>query len=175
MQPFVTKPIHDHVRILCAEEADLEALEWEGEYSHFRRLFADTFQLALHGQAKIWIAKTIDGNLIGQLIVSLNGGRIELADGKTRAYIFGFRIRPAYRNQGIGAEMMFMVEKDLRKNGFRKIALNVAQTNHAARRFYERLGYQVVGDDPGRWSYLDQFGERRDVHEPAWRMEKDLY
>jgi len=69
----------------------------------------------------------------------------------------------------------FAAEKDLRHKGFRVVTLNVAKTNQAARRFYERLGYTVVGDDPGRWSYIDQYGERQDVHEPAWRMEKEVF
>jgi ribosomal protein S18 acetylase RimI-like enzyme len=137
-------------------------------------MFADTYRLTLLGQAKIWVAKTFDNHLIGQLFVSLKGGRPELADGRTRAYVFGFRIRPEYRNLGIGTMMMRTVEEDLRENYFRVITLNVTQVNHAARKFYERLGYRVVGDDPGDWSYLDQYGHKQQMHEPAWRMEKEL-
>jgi hypothetical protein len=32
----------------------------------------------------------------------------------------------------------------------------------------------VVADEPGEWSYLDQYGHSHHVHEPAWRMEKHL-
>ena len=32
----------------------------------------------------------------------------------------------------------------------------------------------VVGSDPGYWSYIDDKGRRIDMHEPAWRMVKDL-
>ena len=174
MQPLSSKPSHPRVHISCADEIDINALEWEGEYAHYRHLFADMFQLSLLGQAKIWVANTVDRYLVGQLLVSLKGGRPELADGHNRAYVFGFRVRPAYRNQGLGTMMMLVVEKDLHLNGFRVVTLNVAKTNQAAIRFYERRGYRVVGDDPGRWSYIDQYGERQEVHEPAWRMEKEL-
>ena len=81
--------------IRCAAEADLMALEWDGEFSHFRRLFADTFQQSVAGLAKIWIAEITGKEVIGQLMVSLKGNRPELADGKTRAYAFGFREQPA--------------------------------------------------------------------------------
>jgi len=126
------------------------------------------------GNAIIWIAEEDGNGLIGQLFVSLLGNRPELADGVTRAYIYGFRVRPQFRNNGIGTMIMHAVEDDIRERGFRQITLNVGQDNHAARRFYERLGYKVVEPDPGRWSYIDDKGKRRDVLEPAWRMLKDL-
>ena len=174
MQTSPINPIFDQVNIVQAEEIDLVSLEWDGEYSHFRHLFTDTYQLTLLGQAKIWVAKTFNNYLIGQLFVSLKGGRPELADGRIRAYVFGCRVRPVYRNLGIGTMMMRTVEEDLYQNSFRVVTLNVAQINHAAMRFYERLGYRTVGDDPGYWSYMDQYGHRQQVHEPAWRMEKEL-
>ncbi len=174
MQPLPINTLFAQLNIRCAEDADLIAMEWDGEYSHFRRLFADTYQQAELGLAKIWVAELDHTGLIGQLMVSLKGNRPELADGKTRAYVFGFRVRPAYRNLGIGGMIMQTVENDLWQNGYQFVTLNVARTNHAARRFYERSGYFVVGDEPGNWSYLDQYGQRHDVHEPAWRMEKRI-
>jgi ribosomal protein S18 acetylase RimI-like enzyme len=164
----------DSLCIRCAEEADLVALEWHGEYTQFRRIFFDTFQQSILGLAKIWIAEIAGHELIGQLMVSLKGNRPELTDGVTRAYVHGFRVQSAYRNRGIGRWMMQTIENDLRQNGFLIVTLNVAKTNTAARRFYERLDYSVVGSEPGHWSYLDQYGKRQEVYEPAWRMEKML-
>jgi hypothetical protein len=54
------------------------------------------------------------------------------------------------------------------------VTLNVGLNNLDARRFYDRLDYIVVDSEPGNWSYIDEKGKRRDVHEPAWRMIKDL-
>jgi ribosomal protein S18 acetylase RimI-like enzyme len=174
MQQLPTDALLAQLRIRCAGEADLIALEWNGEYAHFRRLFADTYRQSVLGLAKIWIAEFMGNDLIGQLMVSLKGNRPELADGITRAYVYGFRVQSAYRNQGIGGLMMHTVEDDLGQSKFRIVTLNVARTNFAARRFYERLGYSIVGNEPGHWSYLDQYGKRHEVHEPAWRMEKEL-
>jgi ribosomal protein S18 acetylase RimI-like enzyme len=100
--------------------------------------------------------------------------RKELADGKTRAYIYGFRVRPAYRNLGVGSRLLDIAEHDLIERGFHWVVLNVGRENSDARRLYERRGYRVIGGDPGRWSYLDERGIRRDVVEPAWRMQKEL-
>jgi ribosomal protein S18 acetylase RimI-like enzyme len=69
---------------------------------------------------------------------------------------------------------MNTIESDLKQRGFQQVTLNVSQDNQDARRFYERLRYTVIAFDPGRWSYIDNEGKRRDVHEPAWRMIKDL-
>jgi ribosomal protein S18 acetylase RimI-like enzyme len=157
-----------------ATKDDLPNLEWNGEYTHFRRLYADTYLSVQQAKAVMWIAELNGSGLIGQCFVSLNGNRQELADGTTRAYIYGFRVQPRYQNQGIGTLMMQTIESDLKRRGFQQIILNVGQDNHDAKRFYERLQYSIIGVDPGRWYYIDDKGKRIDVHEPAWRMIKDL-
>jgi ribosomal protein S18 acetylase RimI-like enzyme len=154
-------------------KADLPGLEWEGEYTHFRRLYTEAYHRAELSEAVLWVAE-LRGRLIGQLFVHLERRQYERSNGEMRAYIYGFRVRPAYRSQGIGSHMLEMVEADLLRRGYRKVSLNVGQDNQAARRLYERKGYSVVGSDPGRWSYLDHEGNLREVVEPAWRMEKML-
>jgi ribosomal protein S18 acetylase RimI-like enzyme len=157
-----------------ASKKDLSALEWDGEYTHFRRLYEDTYLMVEQGAALIWVAEVNGTGLIGQCFVSLKRNRPELADGLERAYIYGFRVKPQYRNLGVGTQMMATIEDDLRERHFHQVTLNVGQENHKARRFYERLGYILVGTDPGYWSYIDDKGKRIDMHEPAWRMKKDL-
>ncbi len=162
------------VFIRQAKKDDLIDLEWDGEYTHFRRLYADAYCMVEQGKGMIWIAEADGDGLIGQCFVSLKGGRPELADGVSRAYIYGFRVRPQYRNNGIGTRIMYTIEQDLWKRGFRQVTLNVGKDNEDARRFYDRLGYQVTGSDPGQRYYIDEKGKRRDMHEPAWRMVKSL-
>jgi ribosomal protein S18 acetylase RimI-like enzyme len=155
-------------------QKDLSGLEWEGEYTHFRRLYTEAFRRAEKGEAVLWVAEINGSGLIGQLFVHLESQRLELANGQTRAYIYGFRVRPLYRGRGIGTRMLEVAENDLIRRGFQKVVLNVGRENHEARRLYERTGYTIIGTDPGRWSYLDESGNLREVHEPAWRMEKTL-
>jgi ribosomal protein S18 acetylase RimI-like enzyme len=157
-----------------ATRDDLPSLEWDGEYTHFRRLYADTYSLVQQSKAVMWIAELNGSGLIGQCFVSLIGNRQELADGKNRAYIYGFRVQPRFRNQGIGTKIMKIIEADLKKRGFKMLTLNVGQDNFAAIRFYKRLHYTVIGSDPGIWSYIDDKGKRIDMHEPAMRMVKNL-
>lgn len=162
------------IEIRPAAQEDLPLLEWDGEFVHFRRLYAEAYRRSQLGEAVLWIAGLPEHGIIGQLFVHLKSDRVELADGRTRAYIYGFRVRPQYRGRGVGTYLLQVAESDLVGRGFHITVLNVGRDNPAARRFYERNGYRVVSGDPGRWSYIDEKGVRRDVHEPAWRMEKEL-
>ena len=163
-----------HVRIRLLEERDLPGLEWEGEYAHFRRLYADALRRMQKKLAVHWVADLPRAGIIGQVFVQLNCDRPELADGRRRAYLYSFRIRPAYRNQGLGTQIMKTVENDLRRRHYRSITLNVAKENTAAARLYQRMGYLIVAHEPGIWSYPDDDGVWHHMEEPAWRMEKQL-
>jgi ribosomal protein S18 acetylase RimI-like enzyme len=147
----------EQVIIRQARQSDLPALEWEGEFIHFRRLYYDVFQQTQRGEALMWLAELAGIGLV-----------------RTRAYMHAFRVRPQYRAKGIGSLLLLNAEADLEKRGYRFICLNVGRENQGARRLYERYGYRVVAAEPGDWSYLDHHGVRQLVHEPAWRMEKDL-
>ena len=120
----------------------------------------------------MWVIDLPEYGLIGQLFIQLYGPN-QIQTSKTKyAYIYGFRIRPDYRGLGIGSQFLQSVELDLTRRGFKRISLNVARDNDAARRMYERAGYHVVAPEPGIWSYLDDKGHRKFVNEPAWRMQK---
>jgi ribosomal protein S18 acetylase RimI-like enzyme len=153
---------------------DLTDLEWDGEFTHFRRLYAKAFRQQQKGETIMWIAELPEIGIIGQAFVQLIGSRAELADGIMKAYIYSVRVRSPYRNQGIGSRLMNIAENDLIQRGFIFVTLNVGRDNPKARQLYERLGYQVVANEPGNWSYLDHRGKRQTVHEPAWRMQKKL-
>lgn len=169
---MVAIPLEQQVIIRQAVKRDLPALEWEGEFSHFRHIFGEAYRLQKLGDVIMWVVDLPEYGLIGQLFIQLYGPN-QIQTSKTRyAYIYGFRIRPDYRGLGIGSRLLKSVESDLNRRGFKHISLNVARDNDAARRMYEREGYHVVAPEPGIWSYLDDRGRRKFVNEPAWRMEK---
>ena len=169
---MVAIPLEQQIIIRQARKRDLPALEWEGEFSHFRHLFAEAYRLQELGDVIMWVIDLPEYGLIGQLFIQLYGPN-QIQTSKTKyAYIYGFRIRPDYRGLGIGSRFLQSIESDLIRRGFKRISLNVARDNDAARRMYERAGYHVVAPEPGIWSYLDDKGHRKFVNEPAWRMEK---
>lgn len=178
MQETIIPPHEEYllkqVEFRTIRSSDLPELEWDGEFRHFRRLYKDVYQSTLAGRAVMWVAVVKPHGVIGQVFVQLDSARRELADGLDRAYVYGFRVKPAYRNLGVGGRMLQVVENDLRQRRFRFVTLNVGRENPDALRFYERWGYQVVAAEPGRWSYVDDQDQRREVVEPAWRMQKAL-
>jgi len=180
------------VIIRPANESDLPGLEWDGEYAHFRKLYANAYQRCANGTAVLWVAE-LNGSvedpgcfsrvedpgcftrvIIGQVFIQFICDRPELADGFQRAYLYSFRIQPQFRRAGLGSRVLQVVEKDLCQRGFRYVTLNVAKTNVDAQRLYFRCNYRIVAHEPGVWSYPDQFGVLHNVEEPAWRMEKNL-
>jgi ribosomal protein S18 acetylase RimI-like enzyme len=160
------------VRTVTAD--DLPRMEWDGEYRHFRRVYAEAYQRMQRGYTILWVAELPDKGLIGQVFIQLVCDRPELADGLDRAYLYSFRVRGAYRGQGLGSLIMDVVEDDLRVRGFQYVTLNVARDNPRAQQLYLRRGYRVVAPEPGIWSYPDENGVWHQVEEPAWRMEKVL-
>ena len=162
------------VKIRQATASDLPALEWDGEFSHFRRVYADAFQRMANGKSVMWVADLPGMGIIGQVFIQLTCDRQELADGIQRAYLYSFRVRSGYRQAGLGTRIMQVVEEDLRQRGFEYVTLNVAKTNVDAQRLYYRHGYIVVAPESGIWNYPDQYGVWHRVEEPAWCMEKKL-
>lgn len=164
------------VQIRHLEAHELPALEWDGEFVHFRRQFESTYRDYLAGHGIPWVAADSEtGEILGQVFVLFKSRfRRELADGKGRAYMYSIRVKAHVRNLGLGNLMMDVVEDDLVHRGFGIATLNVARDNPAAYRFYFRRGYRVVAPEPGQWSFIDHEGIRQIVDEPAWRMEKML-
>lgn len=162
-----------HIRLATA--GDLPAMEWEGAYTHFRRLYAKAFERARRGMALLWVAELEPGALLGQLFVLLkNNLDPDVADGRRRAFLHSFRVRPEFRRAGLGTRLMHTAEADLRTRGFRQTYLHVALDNREAIRFYERLGYQRLSEVSGDWFYEDHEGLVRQVNEPGWRMGKAI-
>ncbi len=164
----------DGLTIRQAVTADLPALEWDGAFQHYRRMYASIYQNTQSGTALMWVVETAELEIIGQAFVMLVSTEKSAADGKNRAYVFAFRVKPSWRDSGVGSELMGFIENDLRQRGYKAVTLNVAKDNQGALRLYRRLGYHVIESKSGRWSYEDHQGVVRQVHEPSWRMIKKL-
>lgn len=84
----IASSLLDEISIRLANQADLPALEWEGAYLHFRRVYVRAFQRAQLGNALIWVVERDPTTLIAQLFVLLNNDvDPALADGRQQAFI----------------------------------------------------------------------------------------
>lgn len=78
-----------------------------------------------------------------------------------------------FQSRGIGTTLFLHLEHVARARGFQLIRLEVAKARPRARHLYERLGYEVCGEETKGWSYPD--GDRTvRVVEECWIMEKRL-
>lgn len=162
-----------HVLIRHVTEADLLALEWEGEYRKYRRIYRRAMEDARRGRRILFVAE-IGGEIVGQIFVQLSHYRSNQEHISSTGYLQSFRIKPPFRNHGIGSHLIYQAEKALKERGFKRAIIAVAQHNHDARRLYERHGYSIFREDPGEWSFIDDQGLPQHISEPAYLMEKQL-
>lgn len=154
-------------------EADLPALEWEGEYSRFRQIYRASLEAARRGERMLLVAE-VDRKVVGQIFVNFQSPwTVPNSDGRA-GYLYAFRVRPGHRGLGIGRALLEGAETALRRAGVDHAVIAVARSNHEARRLYQRRGYRWLADDPGDWTYSDEKGRRQAVNEPAFVLSKRL-
>src|SRR5579863_9970020 len=125
-----------------AEPADLPKLEWHGEYSHFRRVFRNTFEEQRAGR-RLMLLADVNGYPIGQIFIQLESADDWWQGGK-RAYLYSLRVMDVFRGQGIGTALIREAERLLSDRDYDSISIAVAKDNPRARQLYERLGYAIV-------------------------------
>ncbi len=154
-------------------EKDLPALEWDGAYLHFRRLFRQAYEdMRLGTRFLLVMEHRPSGEIVGQVFIQWNSSDPRYADGSRRGYFYALRIKPAFRERGLGSRLIQAAEYELRRRGMDTASIGVEKDNPRAHALYERHGYRVIADDPGRWHYTDHQGIVQEVTEPAWLMEK---
>lgn len=76
---------------------------------------------------------------------------VEDHGGDRRGVVENIYVEPAYRNDGVGSELLAGAEKRLSDQGAAYVSLEAMAGNDAARRFYRRQGYEphrVVFEKP---------------------------
>jgi len=114
------------------------------------------------------------GDLVGQVFLQFSSSDSRFADGTGRGYLYALRVKSLFRRQGLGTRLISAAEHVLISMGMNSVSIGVAKENPRARVLYERLGYRILADLPGEWSYIDHMGEVRHVVEPAWLMQKQF-
>lgn len=88
----------------------------------------------------MWFAEN-DGDIVG-LIGLL---RCENLASKHCGFMVALWVKPQYRNQGIASTLVERLKDAEAEPGIRKISLHVSETQQAAKRLYEKLGFKEVG------------------------------
>ena len=154
-------------------EAELPALEWDGAYTKYRKVFEQTYEDVVRGQRMMLVA-VVNGQMVGQVFVQLSSTERRYADGYSRGYLYSLRVKPDWQEQGIGTRLLRAAESSLRARGFTTAVIAAGKDNPRAKSLYERLGYRTFADDPGVWYFEDVNGVQQSVSEPCWVMQKTL-
>lgn len=105
---------------------------------------ADEYRTLLaRPQTLAWLG-VADGKPAGFLLAT------QMAD---EAEIYEVVVAPAQRRRGLGRALMAALTNHAKAAGTRKIHLEVAADNAAARALYEGCGYQAVGRRKGYYKY----------------------
>ncbi len=115
------------LKVACVKEYVKATWGWDEEDQ--RRRFADRFDPAA---TKIVVA---NGQDIGHLVLEDTGEEL---------YLAALFIDPAWQNKGLGREIIQEVIANANKAG-QIVSLQVLRVN-PAKRLYERLGFEVVGE-----------------------------
>src|SRR3970282_2118821 len=86
-----------------------------------------------------WVAEDPAGTLLGYIVVGPGGGFLT---PESCGFIFDVWVAPDHRGTGIGKSLVTWAIDWARGRGYRKIKLEVAESNPRARRLYEEIGFR---------------------------------
>ncbi|OAU19445.1 GNAT family N-acetyltransferase [Lacticaseibacillus rhamnosus] len=91
-----------------------------------------------------WFVK-VNGKLAGYLKLNINSAQSEKRSHDTleieRIYIL-----PAFKRQGLGTRLLGFAQSEAIKQGKSRIWLGVWEHNEPAKKFYQKQGFQPIGD-----------------------------
>jgi len=115
------------------ERARLDRATWEKD---FRRKLTPYVE---GGRTEAWIAEDENGALLGYLLLGEGGGFLT---PEAHGFIFDVWVTPEHRGEGIGKFLVSWAVDWARSKGYRKIKLEVSDSNPRARHVYEELGFR---------------------------------
>ncbi len=148
-------------QIRIVKENDLDSLLLvKNEVS----VHTDRFQQQNDGKA-VYFGAFINNFAVGYVLLSLDNKEDVMAytHHETCADMIDLLIIEPLRNYGIGSRLALACEEFCRENKIPYLGLDVNPTdNSAAKRLYERLGYQAVGELhlDGVYEYTDAQGNQ---------------
>lgn len=115
------------------------------------RDFFDTMIRDVKNKESIYIMAYVGGKFAGN-------GRVNRGKGRHKhSGSIGISLAAAFRDEGIGTELMKSLIDEARAMGLRLLTLTCFATNAAALHVYEKLGFQKAGVIPGAIAFKGQY------------------
>jgi ribosomal-protein-alanine N-acetyltransferase len=112
------------------------------------------------------LAAERDGILVGTVSIA------ETERPRRSLHLFALEVGEAFRNQGVGGEIVRWVVDEARRRGRTRVFLEV-RVDNPARRLYHRLGFRRVGPEfINAWWQFNDDGTQERMEETSLRMVK---
>jgi len=148
-------------------------MEWDGEYTHFRQLYADHYAASRLGTTLIYIAETLEGKMVGQVFIQLTSRNSEVADGLHRAYLFSSASSPNIAVKALAASCCNLSKTSCCSGGLIAFGSTCTRQRTCPQALRTAWLPRYRGG-PGALALSRSLGEWHSVHEPAWKMLKKL-
>lgn len=144
-EPYDTiiSPENIEIKVYLLEEGHIDrvhAMEVESYPDAWPR---ELFLPEINNKAGKFFVFFIKENLIGYAGYWLGGDE---------AHITKFTVAPPLRQRGLGTLFMNYLFEQIKKEGARRIVLEVREMNYPARCLYEKMGFQTIGTRIGYYT-----------------------
>jgi ribosomal protein S18 acetylase RimI-like enzyme len=100
------------------------------------RGYDDSFEIIADPTREVYLA-AIGDEIVGFVVLEMSGAFV--------GYVKSICVSPRWRGKGVGGRLMAFAEERIFSE-VPNVFLCVSDFNEGARRFYKRLGYEVVGE-----------------------------
>lgn len=125
-----------HVEIREMREADLATIVEIENISFSTPWSSYSFKKEIYKPYSIPKVAVINNRIVGYICVE------RIID---EAHILNLAVHPDFRKMGIGSLLVSNILDELRTTGCRYVYLEVRASNVAAKKLYERFGFEVIG------------------------------
>jgi ribosomal protein S18 acetylase RimI-like enzyme len=133
----------ENVEIADMRSGDVDALAWSGGPRHLAYIRETLFR-ADRGEAVLLVARSRAGACIGM-------GSVDFAIDPAAGRLWMLVVHSDLRSRGVGTQLIAEMEERIRSTGRPFAELLVEKINVGAARLYERLGYEIIGEEITSW------------------------
>ena len=130
------------VRPLEWKDAELEQiLEIDALcFNQYDAYTLDDYQRWFNYNPDLCLVAVIDGRIAGDVISRIVEGRAELASMATH---------PSFQRRGVAEALLAETVRRIKARGIPQIDIEVRKTNFIGLSFWKKMGFEVVGEQPG--------------------------
>jgi ribosomal protein S18 acetylase RimI-like enzyme len=145
---------------------DLPRISWSGGRTHIENVRGQLARVA-EGEVEYLAARSPGGWPVGKCA-------IDYTQHEGAGSMFQLATLPELQGLGIARRLIAESEDLIRKRGLRIAMLAFEDGNTRARRIYERLGYEVCGEESASWVSEDASGRTFTKHAHLTLLKKEL-